>query len=47
MAKFKVGDIIKANKESNERYSRVELRFFNCDGLYLGRYYSTDMLEKV
>ena len=27
--------------------SRVELRFFNCDGLYLGRYYSTDMLEKV
>ena len=27
--------------------SRVELRFFNCNGLYLGRYYSTDMLEKV
>ena len=27
--------------------SRVELRFFNCDGLYLGRYYSTDMIEKV
>lgn len=30
--------------------SRVELKFFNCDGLYianLGWYYSTDMLEKV
>nr|DAG27610.1 MAG TPA: Mind bomb SH3 repeat domain [Caudoviricetes sp.] len=27
--------------------SRVELKFFNCDGLYTGWMYSTDMLEKV
>ena len=27
--------------------SRVELKFFNCDGLYTGWGYSTDMIEKV
>lgn len=27
--------------------SRVELKFFNCDGLEIGWMYSTDMLEKV
>lgn len=27
--------------------SRVELKFFNCDGLYIGWTYSTDMIEKV
>ncbi len=27
--------------------SRVDLKFFNCDGLYTGCGYSTDMIEKV
>ena len=57
MAKFKIGDKIKATADSDSEYlvtckkrgwtGIVELKFFNCDGS-VGRWnYSTDMIEKV
>ena len=39
MAKFKIGDIIRANKKSNERYGVTTQKN--------GWTYSTDMIEKV
>ena len=55
MAKFKIGDKIKAKENSNGEYAeivsleygRVGLKFFNCDDLSKGWNYSTDMIEKV
>ena len=43
MAKFKVGDIIKANKKSNEKYRVTKQK----NGLNTNWEYSTDMIEKV
>ena len=55
MAKFKIGDKIKAKENSNGKYAeivsleygRVGLKFFNCDGLNTSWEYSTDVIEKV
>ena len=43
MAKFKVGDIIKANKKSNEKYRVTKQK----NGLNTSWEYYTDMIEKV
>lgn len=43
MAKFKVGDIIEANKESNKEYFVTNQK----NGLNTSWGYSTDMIEKV
>ena len=43
MAKFKVGDIIKANKESNKEYLVTNQK----NGLSMSWEYSIDMIEKV
>ena len=32
---------------SLDKYGRVGLKFFNCEGSYTGYTYSTDMIEKV
>ena len=43
MAKFKVGDIIKANKKSNKKYRVTKQK----NGLNTSWGYTTDMIEKV
>ena len=43
MAKFKVGDIIKANKKSNKQYRVTNQK----NSLETSWGYSTDMIEKV